>query len=652
MNSQTPTDITRDPVRLSGAVMTHPRRIDAARLLAGADTVGRIRVVTDPEPDGPPTALRSAALAWQCVDPDATHHLVLQDDVVLAEGFFRYAEQVAAAVPDEAVAFYTGWEGRTGAATRLAALAGEQWTYAVEEHAPCLALMLPAHVAKGYAGYAAEHGHGWPYDVVMQRYLNSLRVPIRVCVPSTVDHSEVPSIAGNSTHGWRQAAFFTTRATEPTTYDCAQFAVVPFYQYGDARTALRHHVDARWEYVETERYLRRLGWAERCRDAFAAAPPSPLPGHVARAVWETGFAMGVVVAAVTTEPPPAEVARAVMDSLGPGGLCEDYTAEELGEFIPPVRELALAAFEEGRTAERSGADAAPGPRVAVTGGHSAFGRQLAGLLGDLGYQAAHVEGPVEAALLDGAAYVVHLGSPAAGPGALSQVLSAAEKAHVERLLYVGSAALYRGSAEPVVTETSVTGPPSDPEALEWWLEEEQCRRWGAESATAVQILRPAEPVGPGVLVEGTADAAGTTGAAGAVGTAGTAAHWMHLAWTRRPLPLDHSRRHQVVDYRDLAGAIGAVLSAPPLRPVFNVASEDYTEEELAELVAHIARRTPWERLPEPGARQPVMATDLIAAELHWRASAPLLQGMRALAQWLACDTHDAITGLPQLGSDA
>ncbi|MFI5617966.1 NAD-dependent epimerase/dehydratase family protein [Streptomyces sp. NPDC051567] len=633
MNYQNPTPVTGGPVRLSGAVMTHPRRIDAARLLAETDTAGRIRVVTDPQPEGPPTALRSAALAWDAVEPDATHHLVLQDDVVLADGFFAYAEQVAAAVPHEALAFYTGWEGRTGAATRLAALAGQEWTYAVEEHAPCLALMLPADVARGYAAFAAEHGSGWPYDVVVQRYLNALGVPIRVSVPSTVDHSEVPSIAGNSTHGWRQAALFTDRATAPTAYDCAQFAVVPFYQYGDARCAFRRGADAQWEYIETERYLRRLGLAESCRASFVAAGPSPLPERVARAVWETGFAMGVVVASVTAEPPSAEAARAVMDTLGPGGLCEEYTAGELGALIPPVRELALAAFARGRVAERAAAGTAARPEVAVTGGAGGFGRQLAGLLGDAGHHAAHLPEPSGAEHLDGAAYVVHVGVPGAGPGPLAQVLAAAEKARVERLVYVGSARVYRGSDEPDVTEASPTGPPADPEALAWWLEEERCRRWSEESGIAVQVLRPAEPVGPGVFTEG------------------TAARWMHRVWTRHPLLLDRGRRHQVVDHRDLADAVVAVLSAPPHRPVFNVASALYTEEELAELVALIARRTAWEELPGPGVRQGVMETALIGTELGWQPSAPLHEGLRALAQWLACDTHDAITGLPQTGSD-
>ncbi|MFE4518038.1 NAD-dependent epimerase/dehydratase family protein [Kitasatospora sp. NPDC056783] len=663
MDSQNHTAATNGPVRLSGAVMTHPKRVEAATLIAETDTAGRVRVVTDPEPEGPPTALRSAALAWDSVAPDATHHLVLQDDVVLAEGFFAYAEQVAAAVPHEAVAFYAGWEGRTGAAVRLAALAGEQWTYAIEEHTPCLALMLPARAARGYTGFAAERGVGWPYDVVMQRYLNSLEMPIRVAAPCVVDHSEVPSIAGNSTHGWREAALFTSRAVVPSTFDCTQFAVVPFYQYGDARTAVRHGKDAEWEYLETERHLRRLGLAEQSRTAFDAAPPSSLSERIARPVWETAFAMGAVVASVTARPPAEELTRAVMDTLGPGGLCEDYTAVELSELIAPVRELALVAFAEGRRAEQGrraegtvgaegaegtesverasraeGAGASPTSRptratVTVTGGDGGFGHQLAGLLGDLGHDAVHLPDASGAERLDDAGYLVHLGSPDDDPDALAGVLAAAGRGRIDRLVYIGSAAVYRGTDEQSVTETSVTEAPNDPTAMAWWHEEEQCRRWGAEHGVEVQVLRSAEPVGPGVLVEG------------------SAANWMYRAWTRRSLLLDRDRRHQIVDYRDLASAIDAVLSAPVTRPVFNLASETYTEEELAELVALIARRTLWEDLPQPAVRQGVMATQLIGTELRWQPSAQSHEALRALAQWLACDTHDAITGLPQLGSN-
>ncbi|MGW7368372.1 hypothetical protein ACWGI8_34375 [Streptomyces sp. NPDC054841] len=318
------------PVKLSGAVMSHPKRAAEAQLLADADAQGRMRVVMDPEPEGRPTALRVAPLSWSCVAPDATHHLVLQDDVVLAAGFYEHAERVAAQVPHEAVAFYAGWEARNGAVARLAALTGTQWAYTLQEHVPCQALMLPAAVAREYARFQEEHGEGWPYDVVVQRYLNTRGIPVRFCTPSTVQHDDLPSLAGNSYHGFRQATLFSQTAGDPAADDCPRFPVVPFYQYGEARCALRH--DNEWEYLETERYLRRVGLLEQCLKAFAAEEPSILAERVRRAVWVTGFAIGAVTADAP-EPDPA-VAAAVMETLGSGGLCEEFTAEELVAMAP------------------------------------------------------------------------------------------------------------------------------------------------------------------------------------------------------------------------------------------------------------------------------------------------------------------------------
>ncbi|MGI5402901.1 NAD-dependent epimerase/dehydratase family protein [Streptomyces sp. CA-135486] len=613
-------DTLNRPVKLSGAVMTHPRRLEEAQLLAAVDVQGRIKVVVDPEPEGRPTALRVAPLSWECVDPDATHHLVLQDDVVLAEGFFDYAEQAAAAAGDEAVAFYAGWETRNGAVARLAALTGAPWAYTLQEHVPCYALMLPAEVARGYTRFQQEDEPGWPYDVVVQRYLNARGIPVRFCTPSLVQHMDMPSLAGNAYHGLRQATLFADKAVESATYDSVRFPVVPFYQYGQARCAVQNGTG--WEYVETERHLRRTGLLDACLTGFASAAPSPLPEQVRRAVWVTAFATGVVTADAP-EPDPA-TATAAMQTLGPGGLCEDYPVDELLALAHPVRDLALAALEEGRKAPRSGgrpAGSTPRARIAVTGGESSFGSQLARLLGDLDHPADHLAGSPAVHDLDDVSYVVHLGRPAAGVQVLEDVLKAAEKAGVERLIYAGSAAVYRGSGDQAATEGGLTEPPVDPIALAWWQEEERCRQWGEDTGVAVQVLRLADPVGPHAPRES------------------PSVRWVHLAWTRRPLSLNPQGVHQVLDYRDMADAIGAVLAAPPSQPVLNVASATYAEEELAGLLAEVSRRTPWERSPEDGAERWSMTTELMESELRWTGSASVFEGMRDLAQWYACDIH-------------
>ncbi|MFC9861173.1 MULTISPECIES: NAD-dependent epimerase/dehydratase family protein [unclassified Streptomyces] len=621
--------------------MTHPRRIAAAEEVAAKDSQGRVRVVVDPDPTGPPTALRTANPSWNCVGDAATHHIVFQDDVLLAEDFFAYVEKTAAAVPGEAVAFYEGWEGRNSGVVRLGALTGEHWAYAIDEHVPSLALMLPADAARGYARFAAEHGDGWPYDVVIQRYLKTLDIPVRLAVPCTVDHDDVPSLAGNSKHGWRRATLFSSEAVDVTTYTCASFSVVPFYQYGESKCAVRG--DARWEYLDTDRYLRRIGLAERCDGDFADAATvgakgeAGLPAVVRRQVWLTAFATGAVVAGLTERDPDPGTAGAVMDSLGPGGLCEEYTGAELLPMIPLIRELALAAFESGRAARRAGGDTTapvtPAAGVVVTGGSPAFGEQLAGLLTDAGCGAAYAgqlgpeqDGDVRA--------LVHLGDPHSGH-CVSDLLADAEKLGIERLVHVSSAAVYRGAGTGDRTEDSLSAQPHDAEARAWWDEEQECLRWGGETGTPVQIVRVAEQVGAHAPLRG------------------VLATWMLQAWTRRPMVLAEGRHHQVVDHRDLAEALAAVLAGPVRSPVYNVASARYDETEFAELAAETARRTPWEQASGAGTpHTPPMSTALITAETGWQASAPVRNGARAQAQWLACDTHDHIPGALRQDTDA
>ncbi len=185
--------------------------------------------------------------------------------------------------------------------------------------------MLPADAARGYRRFAAEHGGGWPYDVVIQRYLKALDIPVRIAVPSTVDHDDVPSIAGNSTHGWRRATFFTDRAplfAEPDR-TCPEFSVVPFYQYGESKCAVRQAEG--WECLDTDRYLRRAGLLDRCEAGLAAADLPALPGTVCRAVWLTAFATGAVVAGLTDRDPGPAAARAVFEAPRAPAACARST---------------------------------------------------------------------------------------------------------------------------------------------------------------------------------------------------------------------------------------------------------------------------------------------------------------------------------------
>ena len=135
-------------VRLSAVVMTHPRRRAAAEALRDLHPDLDLGIVVDPDPDGPPDALRTARLAWSAVRDDATHHLVVQDDMRLIDGFAAHAARAAAAMPGQVLCFFTEWGSRTSHALRLATLEGASWVPVIDPYVPTTALLLPAEVAQ------------------------------------------------------------------------------------------------------------------------------------------------------------------------------------------------------------------------------------------------------------------------------------------------------------------------------------------------------------------------------------------------------------------------------------------------------------------------------------------------------------------------
>ncbi|ANN15126.1 hypothetical protein SD37_05255 [Amycolatopsis orientalis] len=384
-------------IRLSGAVMAHPRRREAAEELARLDPAGALRVVLDPEPDGPPTALRTAKLAWSSVPGDATHFLVLQDDVELADGFFEHARKAAGQLPGDAIAFYANWNSRNGAAVRMAAAAGAAWATAVNEYAPCVAIMLPAAAARGYAPYADAHPEGWPCDVLMFRYLKAIGVPIRIAVPNTVQHSGLPSVAGNDAHGLRRSSCFSAVAPAVVGGAIAEPEMIPFHKHVTSECAVRS--GGYWEYLGTERLLRRSGISpQECRTEFERGDDL---SEGAWQTWLTAFAMGLS----SVDAAGGDTLDLALASIGPGGLCDQYTASEIEAITASHHQVAIEAFAAGRArAARPRRPAArSGLQVAITGPGGTLTDHLAGLLAEFGHEIVDGENPSASTRL------VHLG---------------------------------------------------------------------------------------------------------------------------------------------------------------------------------------------------------------------------------------------------
>ncbi|WP_454728243.1 hypothetical protein [Cellulosimicrobium protaetiae] len=209
-----------EPV-LSVVVMHHPARGDVSDLVAACAPLD-VRVVEDPEPDGPPSPLRTAKRAWAAVAPGATHHLVLQDDVTPVPGFAELVLRAVRARDRHAVALYSNWNSpRNAFLVRAAAAAGQAWApLGHDEWVPTLGLVLPADGALRLAAHlAALPDDERDDDEAVVTFCAREGYPVVATLPHLLEHGDGPSLAGNDAHGARHATVPAGDAVDPDAWD-------------------------------------------------------------------------------------------------------------------------------------------------------------------------------------------------------------------------------------------------------------------------------------------------------------------------------------------------------------------------------------------------------------------------------------------------
>ncbi|MFE6235992.1 hypothetical protein [Cellulosimicrobium sp. NPDC057862] len=209
-----------EPV-LSVVVMHHPARGDVSDLVAACAPLD-VRVVEDPEPDGPPSPLRTAKRAWAAVAPGATHHLVLQDDVTPVPGFAELVLRAVRARDRHAVALYSNWNSpRNAYLVRAAAAAGQAWApLGHDEWVPTLGLVLPADGALRLAAHlAALPDDERDDDEAVVTFCAREGYPVVATLPHLLEHGDGPSLAGNDAHGARHATVPAGDAVDPDAWD-------------------------------------------------------------------------------------------------------------------------------------------------------------------------------------------------------------------------------------------------------------------------------------------------------------------------------------------------------------------------------------------------------------------------------------------------
>ncbi|MGI5401451.1 hypothetical protein ACQEVG_18805 [Streptomyces sp. CA-135486] len=196
-------------IRVSTVVMAHPDRRHQAEQLRRRHPELDIQIVLDPEPEGKPATLRTAKLAWSAVREDATHQLVLQEDVQLCNGFAAAMHQALQVAPEGAIAFFANWVMSTSQAVRLAAFTGASWTPVVDSWAPTQALIIPAPLARQFAGFAERYSADKPDNRAMAEFLTEHGLTTYVSVPNLVEHRPAQSLLLNDLfYGIRNSTVF------------------------------------------------------------------------------------------------------------------------------------------------------------------------------------------------------------------------------------------------------------------------------------------------------------------------------------------------------------------------------------------------------------------------------------------------------------
>lgn len=323
--------------------MAHPRRLGAARALREAHPELDLRIVTDPDPGGPPGALRTARLAWASVGDRATHHLVVQDDMVLAGSFAERVTRAIAEMPDHLLCLFTEWGSRTSHAVRLATGDGSSWVPVLDPYIPTAATVFPAEVARKLAEY---EGHDVPDDVLLLRFAREHGLTPLVCVPNLAEHARSESLVGNDVlMGPRRSALFGVGESGAKVW---QGCVAPHLLIFGGRSVchVRDAADGVWREVRTHDHLglsvgRVLDWFG---ETVARVDPSGrMRGVVAEPTllqfWLTALAYGAVA--------PGPLSDAAWETFAPGTLRRfvpvSYLDSLAGLVAPLIREAVAAA---------------------------------------------------------------------------------------------------------------------------------------------------------------------------------------------------------------------------------------------------------------------------------------------------------------------
>jgi hypothetical protein len=351
-------------MRISLVVMAHPSRADAAsRLVRQLD--GTAEIVFDPDPDGPPTALRTAARAWRRCPPGSSHHLVLQDDIAVAPTLVSSVTRAVRQHPAAALALYANSTSWNGAVARVGVLAGYQWVTSVPgEWFPTQGIVLPCRAAHEFADLARRHsgdGDGLGDDTLMAGFLAQRGHTGLIRTTNLVDHIGMPSIMGNDDQGIRRSVCFEADlpADGVTGDHLAGLPAWPAFAYRRALLRMPSgHGRQRWQTRTRTEHLATVGisWPEIGTLAGKAYADLPVPPErrarclrFLRELCLASYTLGWVVSAVPGSPASGRspLMAAALRSYVEAGLGYQRAVDLWTDHSDLLMELARHALEAG-----------------------------------------------------------------------------------------------------------------------------------------------------------------------------------------------------------------------------------------------------------------------------------------------------------------
>lgn len=188
-------------VSLAVVVQHHEKR---ARLLDSLlPALGECDVVADPDPTGPPSAIRTYLACLGALPPWASHLLIVQDDCRPSHGWRAKADLAIEEHPDALIPLFLAGAPRKSAALAQAAHArGDRWIRMPnDDWTPTVATIWPrARIAEFMSWrdcYLEPVGIG--DDNLIGEFTKRCVIPVWVTVPSLIEHPNIePSLVGKA----------------------------------------------------------------------------------------------------------------------------------------------------------------------------------------------------------------------------------------------------------------------------------------------------------------------------------------------------------------------------------------------------------------------------------------------------------------------